>query len=98
MGRRDGLRDARDRAAAVRLQGLHRADANRRARRGWDAWDGVHRDEGADAARLLLRVRAGARCAEKLAGRERGVRARDVKLHWAALWALCKPDAGRSGA
>lgn len=87
----------------MRLRGLRRADANRRGRRAWDAWDGVHRDEAADAARLLPLGLAGARCAEKLAGRERGVRERDAKLlrarrHWAAVSVLYKPVADRSGA
>ena len=50
MDRRDELRDAMGRAGALRLlQDLRRADANLRARRAWDASDGVRRDEAADA-------------------------------------------------
>jgi hypothetical protein len=104
MGRRDERRDALGRAAEERHRGLLRADANRRARRAWGAWGGVHRDEVADAGRLLLRRElAGARWAEKLAGRGRGVRARGVKLHRArrhsaTVWALCRPDGGPSAA
>jgi hypothetical protein len=104
MGRRDELRGEMDREAEERHQGLLRADANLQARRAWDAWVGVRRDEAADAARLLRRrEQAGARYAEKLAGRGRDVRERDAKLlrarrHWAARWALCKQGAGRSGA
>lgn len=105
MGRRDELRDGMGRAAEARHRGLLRGDANLRARRAWDAWDGVRRDEAAGAGRLLqLRELAGERCAEKSAGRAPGVRARDVRLlrarrHWAAaVSGLCRRDAGRSGA
>jgi hypothetical protein len=104
MGRRDERRDAWGRAEEERHQGLLRADANLRAQRAWDAWDGVRRDEAADAGRLFRRRElADARCVEKLAGRERGVRERDAKLHWArrrwaAVGVLCRQGAGRSAA
>jgi hypothetical protein len=93
------------RAGALRLlRGLRRGDANLRARRAWDAWDDVHRDEAAGAGCLDRRRKLGdAGYAEKLAGRGRGVRERGAKLlrglrHWAVARALCRRDAGRSGA
>lgn len=105
MDRRDELRDAMGQEAEARHRGLLRGDANLRARRAWDAWDGVRRDEAADAVRRVRRRElADGRYAEKLAGRARGVRARDVRLlrarrHWAAaVSGLCRRDAGRSGA
>jgi len=81
MGHRDELRGAMGREAEERHRDLLRADANLRERRAWDAWGDVHRDEAADAESLERRRElAGARRAEKLAGRGRGVRERDAKL------------------
>ena len=84
----------------------HQSDEVRWEPSAWDASDGARRDEEADAERLVLLELLADADAEKLAGRERGVRAQDglslelLLEQWAlqdAAAELCTRGADRSG-
>jgi hypothetical protein len=91
----------------VEAPDLHPADAHPQARSAWDASVCAHPDAAADEARLYLRHRRQREAGvEKLAGRERDVRAQDGKFRRLELQAapaaelaapaLCKLDVARS--
>jgi hypothetical protein len=95
MVRQDGFRDgsAPEAPRSVR-RGPRRAAGFLSEPRASDAWDGAHRDAGADA----IRVRPDAQYAERSAGRESGGRALAVAALQEAELALCTPDADQSAA
>ncbi len=94
-----GLPDATVPEAPFRLPDLRRADASQRGQRAWDAWDGAHPGEAADAE--LPELAAG-RYVEKLVGLEQAVPALDAKHRAQSLLeaaeALYRPGADRSAA